>query len=224
MELTNPLYKNMGAHVVDTIFTIDKGRIKVLLIKRNNEPYRGSWALVSGAMYNNELIETAALRELKEKTNISDIELTFIGVDDDIDRSPLLRMFAFIHIGLVDFQNVKFIKETEKTMDADWFDINDIPELAYDHNKILDYAIEKLKTMINSSNILKRIYPNGFTIPEIHKVYESTLGVEIDRRNFRKKLLTQKIILDTNETITFEGKKPAKKYIFNDELPDKKLF
>ena len=153
MELTNPLYKNMGAHVVDTIFTIDKGRIKVLLIKRNNEPYRGSWALVSGAMYNNELIETAALRELKEKTNISDIELTFIGVDDDIDSSPLLRMFAFIHIGLVDFQNIKFFKETEKTMDADWFDINDIPELAYDHNKILDYAIEKLKTMNNSTNI-----------------------------------------------------------------------
>ena len=224
MELTNPLYKNMGAHVIDTIFTIDRGKIKVLLIKRNNEPFRESWALVSGAMYNNELIETAALRELKEKTDISDIELTFVGVEDDIDRSPLLRMFAFIYIGLVDIQNIKFIKQTEKTMDAEWFDINDIPSLAYDHNKILNYAIEKLKTMINSSNILKRIYPNGFTIPELHKVYEATLGVEIDRRNFRKKLLTQKIIIDTNQTINFEGKKPAKKYMFNEELPDKKLF
>ena len=78
--------------------------------------------------------------------------------------------------------------------------------------------------MIISSNILKKLYPNGFTIPEIHKVYEEILGIEIDRRNFRKKLLTQNIIIDTNETINFEGKKPAKKYMFNEEQKDKKLF
>ena len=68
MELKNPLYKNIGAHVINTVFTIDKGEIKVLLIKRNNEPFKGKWALPGGAMYNNELIEEAAKRELKEKT------------------------------------------------------------------------------------------------------------------------------------------------------------
>ena len=78
--------------------------------------------------------------------------------------------------------------------------------------------------MIISSNILKKLYPNGFTIPEIHKVYESILGVEIDRRNFRKKLISQNIIIDTNETSNFEGKKPAKKYKFNDEIQNKKLY
>lgn len=224
MEIKNPLYRNMGAHVISSIFTIDKGQIKVLLIKRNNDPYKGKWALVGGAMYNNELIETAALRELKEKTNIDNIELTFAGVEDTIDRSPLLRMFAFVFIGLVDIEKVNLLKETTKTTDADWFSINNIPDLAYDHNKVLSQSINKLKEMIISSNILKKLYPNGFTIPEIHKVYESILGVEIDRRNFRKKLLTQKIIIDTNEMINFEGKKPAKKYKFNEELQDKKLF
>ena len=78
--------------------------------------------------------------------------------------------------------------------------------------------------MIISSDILKKLYPNGFTIPEIHKVYETILGVQIDRRNFRKKLLSQKIIIDTNETSNFEGKKPAKKYKFNEDIKDKKLF
>ena len=224
MELKNPLYKNIGAHVINSIFTIDKGEIKVLLIKRNNEPFKDKWALVGGAMYNNELIEAAALRELKEKTNIDNIELTFAGVEDAIDRSPLLRMFAFSFIGLVDNEKVRLLKETSKTKDADWFSINNIPELAYDHNKVLSQSIEKLKDMIISSNILKKLYPNGFTIPEIHKVYENILGVEIDRRNFRKKLISQNIIVDTNETINFEGKKPAKKYKFNEKLHDKKLF
>lgn len=224
MELKNPLYKNIGAHVINTVFTIDKGEIKVLLIKRNNEPFKGKWALPGGAMYNNELIEEAAKRELKEKTNITDIDLLFVGVEDKVDRSPLLRMLAFIYIGLVDIEKVNILKETNKTIDADWFSINNIPELAYDHNNVLLKAIEKLKDMIISSNILKKLYPNGFTIPEIHKVYEEILGIEIDRRNFRKKLLTQNIIIDTNETINFEGKKPAKKYKFNEAQKDKRLF
>lgn len=224
MEIKNPLYKNIGAHVISSIFTIDKGKIKVLLIKRNNEPFKDKWALVGGAMYNNELIENAALRELKEKTNIDNIELTFVGVEDSLDRSPLQRMFAFNFIGLVDIEKVNLLKETTKTNDADWFSIDNIPSLAYDHNKVLSQSIEKLKEMIISSNILKKLYPNGFTIPEIHKVYESILGVEIDRRNFRKKLISQNIIIDTNETINFEGKKPAKKYKFNDEIQNKKLY
>ena len=224
MELTNPLYKSIGAHVISTIFTIEKGEIKVLLIKRTNEPFKGKWALPGGAMYNNELIIDAARRELKEKTNITGIDLTFAGVDDTVDRSPLQRMFAFVFVGLVDIEKVQVLKQTQKTSDADWFKLSEVPELAYDFNALLERSLEKLKEMIVSSNILKKLYPNGFTIPEIHKVYENILNIKIDRRNFRKKLLSQKIIVDTNETITFEGKKPAKKYIFNDHIPDKKLF
>lgn len=224
MELNNPLYKNIGTHVICPIFTIDKGEVKVLLVKRNNEPFRGNWALPGGAMYNNELIIDAAKRELKEKTNLVGIDLTFAGVDDTVDRSPLLRMFAFVLVGLVDIEKVELLKKTNKTSDADWFKVTSVPKLAYDHNNILEKALDKLKEMIISSNILKKLYPNGFTIPEIHKVYETILNIKIDRRNFRKKLLSQKIIVDTNETINFEGKKPAKKYKFNDHIPDKKIF
>lgn len=224
MELKNPLYKNIGVHVINTIFTIDKGEIKVLLIKRTNEPYKDLWALPGGAMYNNELILDAAKRELKEKTNITDIDLTFASLNDSLTRSPLQRMLAFIFIGLVDIDKVNILKNTTKTSDAEWFKITEVPDLAYDHNNLLTQAIESLKEMIASSNILKKLYPNGFTIPELHKVYENILNIEIDRRNFRKKLLSQEIIIDTNETVNFEGKKPAKKYRFNDHISNKKLF
>lgn len=224
MELNNPLYKNMGAHVINSIFTIDKGIVKVLLIKRTNEPYKDTWALVSGAMYNNELIEVAAKRELKEKTNLEKINLKLVEVFDNIDRSPLLRMIGFSFIGIVDIEKAKFMKETNKTSDAEWFDINQIPNLAYDHNKILTAAIEKLKELIVSSSILKILYPKGFSIPEIHKVYESILNKEIDRRNFRKKILASGLVKDTNTTINFEGRKPAKLYVFNEKIRNKSIF
>lgn len=224
MELTNPLYKDMGAHVIHSIFTIDKGVVKVLLIKRKNQPYTGMWALVSGAMYNNETILEAANRELKEKTNLENIQLKMTEVFDDLDRSPLLRMFGFGFIGVVDIEKVNIIKQTKKTYDADWFSIKDIPELAYDHNKILNSSIKKLEELIVTSNILKILYPNGFTIPEIHQVYETILNTNIDRRNFRKKLLSSGLIVDTNKTTTFLGKKPAKLYEFKKVINNERLF
>ena len=224
MELKNPLYSNIGAHVINSIFSIDKGVIKVLLIKRTNHPYTGMWALVSGAMYNNELIVDAAKRELMEKTDIKNIELILSGIYDDVDRSPLLRMIGFGFIGLVDIDKVKFLKSSSKTSDANWFPIDEIPQLAYDHNVILKDAIEKLKKKIVTTDILKILYPKGFTIPEIHKVYESILNTKIDRRNLRKKLLTSGIIEDSNQTINFEGKKPAKIYKFNNKEENKSLF
>lgn len=224
MELNNPLYKNMGAHVINSIFTIDKGIVKVLLIKRKNEPYKNKWALVSGAMYNNELIEVAAKRELKEKTNLEKIKIELVDVFDDINRSPLLRMIGFSFIGIVDIEKAKFIKETNKTSDAEWFDIKQIPSLAYDHNKILKASIQKLKDLIVNSSILKILYPNGFSIPEIHKVYETILDKEIDRRNFRKKILASGLVKDTNTTINFEGRKPAKLYVFNEIIRNKNMF
>ncbi len=223
MEVKNPLYKNIGIHVINTIFTIDKGKVKVLLIKRTNEPYKDQWSLVGGAMYNNEKIIDAAARELKEKANIENIKLIKSELFDNLNRSPLLRMIAVSYIGMVDIDKVNIMKETSKTSDAEWFSLDNIPKLAYDHNEILKDSIEKLKELILTSDILKTFYPKGFTIPEIHKVYESVLDKTLDRRNFRKKLLSSGLVIDTHKTINFEGKKPAKLYKFNTKK-DKKLF
>ena len=223
MEVKNPLYKNIGIHVISTIFTIDKGQIKILLIKRTNEPYKDMWSLVGGAMYNNETLEAAVSRELKEKANIENIKLIRSEIFDNLDRSPLLRMLAVSYIGMVDIDKVNIMKETAKTSDAEWFSLDNVPDLAYDHNEILKSSMEKLKELILTSDILKTLYPKGFTIPEIHKVFESVLGKTFDRRNFRKKLLSSGLIIDTNKTVNFEGKKPAKLYKFNTKK-DKKLF
>lgn len=224
MELTNPLYNNQGVHVISSIFTVEKGVIKVLLVKRNNEPFKDKWALVGGALYNNENLLDGMMREIKEKTGIEGIDIYFSNVFGEVNRSPVKRMIAISYIGIIDSQKVSVLKNTLKTTDADWFNIGDIPELAYDHNEILNSSINTIREKITSTDILKSLFPNGFTIPEIQKTYETILEKEFDRRNFRKKLLSLGLITDTNKVINFEGKKPAKLYKFNKKIKNKNVF
>lgn len=222
MELKNPLYKNIGIHVMCSLFTVDRGKLKVLLIKRKNEPYKNMWALVGGALYNNETIEDGLRRELYEKTGLTNINLYFSDIDDQVDRSPLRRMIAINYVGVIGKEN-SILRDTEKTSNADWFDIDNIPDLAYDHNITLNKAKYNLKKLIVSSDVLNGMFPNGFTLPELQKVYETILEKTFDRRNFRKKLLGIGLIKDANATEIFEGKKPAKKYIFNDNVENKEI-
>ena len=154
MEVNNPLYKNQGIHVVSSIFTVDRGVCKVLLIQRKNEPFKGKWALVGGALYNNETLEDGMMRELKEKTNISSIRLIPAKNYSDVKRSPVMRMIAVSYIGVIDIKSANLITKTLKTENAIWFSIDDTPELAYDHNEILKDAITLLKAKIVSSDIL----------------------------------------------------------------------
>lgn len=224
MEKNNPLYKDQGIHIIGSIFTVDRGVCKVLLIQRSNEPYKDYWALPGGALYNNEKLQAGMLRELKEKTNITDVNLMLSNIYSDVDRSPLMRMIGISYIAVLDIKNANLVTHTAKTQNAAWFSIDDVPELAYDHNIVLKDAIEFLKTKIVSSDILKSLYPDGFTLPEIQKVYEAILKKELDRRNFRKKMLSLGFIDDTNKTVKFEGNKPAKLYKFKKEIVVKNVF
>jgi len=214
MEINNPLYKKIGIHLMASIFTVEKGVVKVLLIRRSNEPFKGKWALVGGALYNNEELEDGVKREIFEKTGMFGVEVSMFDSFGDINRSPLQRMIALSYIGVIDSHKVNVLKETMKTSDADWFPLDAVPELAYDHQEILNSAIEELKTRIVKSDILKSLYPNGFTMPEIQKVYENILDKEFDKRNFRKKLMSLGIIEETNKTEIFEGRRPARIYKF----------
>lgn len=224
MEKTNPLYKNQGIHVITTLFTIDNGVTKVLLIKRNNEPFKNMWGLVGGALYNNEELLEGAKREIKEKTGIENVDIQMFNIFSKVDRSPIMRMIAVGYIGVIDSYKVDILKKTIKTTDSDWVDINKIEKLAYDHNEILYSAKEKLKELICNSNILSNLYPKGFTIPEIQMAYESILEKKYDRRNFRKKLINSGLIIDTGKTKKFEGNKPAKIYKFKNKIMNKNVF
>lgn len=223
MKVNNPLYKKIGIHLIASIFTVEKGIVKVLLIKRTNEPYKNKWALVGGALYNNEDLEEGIKREIFEKTGIVGIDVSIFEVFGKIKRSPVQRMIALGYLGVIDANKVKFLKNTLKTSDADWFALDNIPPLAYDHKEILHAAFNELKNRIVESNILQSLYPNGFTMPEIQKVYETIFNKTIDKRNFRKKFISLGIIEDTNKFIRFEGTKPAKLYRFKKHIKIKSI-
>ena len=216
MELNNKLYKNIGIHVITTLFTVDKGVVKFLLVKRTNEPFNGYWALPGGAMYNNETLEDGARRELKEKTGLENIKLELGNIFDDVNRSNLQRMIGVSFLGVINTKGIELQKETMKTSNADFFAIDKVPRLAYDHNLVIDKSLAILKEKILKSSILKDLLPEEFTLPELQKVYETLLNKELDRRNFRKKLLNDGIIWAVNKDAVFNGKKPAKLYCFKD--------
>lgn len=221
MNINNPLYKNQGVHVLATIFTVEKGNVKVLLVKRDNEPFKDMWALVGGACYNNETLDQAIKREINEKINLENINLYKAGIFDDIHRSPVYRMFCVSYIGIIDSKKVKINKITEKIKDAEWFLLDQVPNLAYDGNKILENNLEELKNKILSTDILKNFYSGTFTMPELLKTYEIILNKKIDRRNFRKKLLN--LVEEINKEVKFLGNKPAKAYRFKKQIENKNV-
>ena len=140
-----------------------------------------------------------------------------VGVFDKLDRSNLARMIGISFLGVIDINKVNIQKTTLKTSNAEYFPIDSIPTLAYDHNEVIEKSLEILKNKIVKSDILKELFPKEFTLPELQKVYEVLLNKNIDRRNFRKKMLSLNIIEDTNKTKIFEGRKPAKLYKFKDK-------
>lgn len=224
MKKSNNLYKNQGIHVITAIFTVEQGVTKVLLVKRKNEPYKGDWILTGGALYNNEDLETGAKREIFEKTGIKNIEIEQFKTFGKVDRCPVMRMVAVAYIGVIDSSRVQVLRETINTSNADWFPIDKIPGLGFDHEEILKEALVYLQSKIMSTDILKALFPNQFTIPEIQKTYEAIFNKKFDRRNFRKKILSLNLIEDTKRTGKFEGKKPAKLYKFKELIEDKNKF
>lgn len=224
MEVNNPLYRNQGIHVITSIFTVEQGEVKVLLIKRKNQPFYGDWVLTGGALYNNEDLIEGAKREIKEKAGIDSCDLYQFGVFGNLNRSPVMRMVAIGFIGVIDSKRVSIIRSSRNTSDAEWFKISSVPKMGYDHNEIFEEALKALKKLIVKSNILKSLFPNGVTLPELQKTYEAILDCKFDRRNFRKKILSLDLLEETDQFVKFEGNKPAKVYKFKKTITEKEIF
>lgn len=216
MDINNPKYKKQGIHVEITVFTVDEKSVKILLVKRGKAPFEGDWILPGGAVYNDETINHAAARELKEKTGLSELYLSQFHAFGDPKRDPRMRMVSIGYLALIDKNKVNVLQKTPKTLDAMWFDINDLPKMAFDHRKIADFGIMVLRKKIVETNLVSQLMPKTFTMPELRSVYEALLGKELERRNFRKKFLKMGLVKPIGET-KYEGRmRPAELYKFVD--------
>lgn len=213
---------NLNCETLISIFTVDKGKVKVLLSRKNTEPYKGYWTLIGKKLKIDETLEDNVSDVVIDETGLSNLYIEQVHTFSNLDRNYQTRTLSTSFIGLVDSKTVEL--KQDKKEDFHWFAIEDIPKMGYDHEEILQYAISYLKKKIVNSNVLKILYPSDFTLPELQKVYEQILDMNIDRRNFRKKFITMGLIEDTGYKNEGYTGRPAKLYRFQEELKETVLF
>jgi len=207
--------QNILVSVDAVIFTIINDKLEVLLVKRRIEPFKDYRAIPGGFVLDNESLEEAAYRELKEETNVNNVYLEQLYTFWDPKRDPRWYVVTVSYLALSPREKLT-LKAGSDAKEAKFFPVDKLPKLAFDHNKIINYALERLKWKLTYSNIAKFLLPEKFTLTQLQKVYEIILGKKLDTRNFRKKIEKLWIIECTGEKEVGVNHRPALLYRFKD--------
>lgn len=189
-------YEHMAVTTDCVIFTWEDNKLKVLLIRRGGEPFKGSWAFPGGFLKMNETAMEGALRELREETALEASAVVELGVFSDVDRDPRERVITIAFYALVKPLEVMGGDDAD---DARWFPIDKLPPLAFDHKIIFESALERLRRDIHFEPVGFDLLDETFSIPDLQRLYEAILGVKFDRRNFQRKILAAGILEEVNE-------------------------
>jgi len=188
--------------------------ISVLLIKRRNEPFQKMWALPGGLVLNSESLDEAVNRELKEEAGIDVNYLEQLYTFGSPDRDPRNHAISISYFGLVRPQDFQLVAHTDAE-DVAWFNIKKLPKLAFDHKKIIDAAIKRLRGKITYEPVGFELLDKEFPFSDLEKLYQTLLDQEIDRRNFKKKIISLGILEELDETIQRKSGRPARLFKFN---------
>jgi 8-oxo-dGTP diphosphatase len=211
-----------AALTVDCIvFGVDEEELKLLLIQRGNQPFQGAWALPGGFVHVNESLEQAARRELGEEAGLLPPFLEQLYTFGDVERDPRERVVTVAYFTLVRLSNHQVQAATD-ACDAAWFGVTDLPSLAFDHERIVQTALERLKAKVRYQPLGFELLPAKFTLSQLQKLYEIVLERELDKRNFRKKVLGMDILIETDELERDVAHRAARLYRF-DERKYKRL-
>lgn len=198
------------------VFGYEEGNISVLLIKRKYEPFKGNWAIPGGFVLQDESLEEAVQRELKEETGIEINYLEQLYTFGDPNRDPRSRVVSVAYFGLIKPSAFKVFASTDAE-EVQWFNINDIPSLSFDHEEILNLAIQRLQGKITYEPIGFELLDSKFPFSDLEKLYSTLLGRPVDRRNFRKKILNLNILDELDEKISKGSGRPANLFKFNNK-------
>jgi 8-oxo-dGTP diphosphatase len=209
-EATRPKAVLITVDVV--MFTIREGRLHVLLVERGVPPFPGRWAL-PGGFIRDEPLEAAAQRELAEETGVRDVYLEQLYTFGDPGRDPRGRVVTVAYYALVRSDGAPLRAGTDAAT-ARWWPVGERPALAFDHDHILNYAVERLRAKLEYTTVGFQLLPKKFTLGQLQKVYEAILGRDLDKRNFRRKLGLLGILAPLKERVA-EGGRPARLYAFS---------
>ncbi len=213
-EAHDPQREPHPSVTVDVIlFTVEDERLKVLLIRRDLPPFRGRWALPGGFVRMNESLDQAARRELLEEAGVEVRWLEQLYTFGDVDRDPARRAITVTYFALIDARKLSLHAGTDATSAA-WFPIDELPRLAFDHGRIVEYALERLRYKTEYAPVAFQLLPREFTLTELQAVYETILDRELDKRNFSRKVLGLGILEPTGEERREGRGRPAARYRF----------
>lgn len=199
--------------VIINLFTVENGKIKILLIKKLEEPFKNYWYLPSNLLMTSETIEECARDTIFDFTNFDEVYLEQSNVFSKIDRLPNDRIIANSLIGIIPntiLNNHKY----RKNIECSWFNIDDIPKTVYDHAIIIEDAINFLKKKIINHELVSLFLEEDFTLPELQSIYECAYGKTLDRRNFRKSMIETNKIIDSGKKAKPINGRPPKLYKF----------
>jgi 8-oxo-dGTP diphosphatase len=186
-------YERPSVTVDMVIFSVVEGQLKVLLIRRKNWPFEGMWAIPGGFVDMDEPLEDAAARELYEETEVEGVYLEQFYTFGQPDRDPRTRVISVAYLALVDAGRLQ-PKAADDAADVGWFSAHDPPPLAFDHDDILQRALQQLRHKLESTALGSLFMPEEFTLRELRRAYECILNEKLDGRRFRRRILAADIL------------------------------
>lgn len=197
-----------------SIFTVIDGEIKILLLRKKTEPYKGYWILPGEFVKCDETLEDSVTNAILDKTGLSSMHLEQGNSFSSLDRVPDNRVIAFSFLGLIDSVTASLKRVEKEEYETSWFSIDSLPKVGYDHELIINKSIDILKNKLNDYTFLKYLFPCDFTLPELQSVCEQLTRIKMDRRNFRKKVLNSELIESTGDKNEGYMGRPANLYRF----------
>src|SRR5215468_5384934 len=213
-------YPRAALTVDCVVFGFDEGELKVLLIERGLEPFKGRWALPGGFVRVEETLDAAARRELEEEAGLTNVFLEQLYTFGAVDRDPRERVVSVGYYALVKLSEHMAEAATDAA-NAKWFPVSQVLKLAFDHADILQTAVERLKGKVRYQPIGFELLPPKFTLSQLQHLYEAVLGTDLDKRNFRKKVLSFGLLVPLKETQMIGRHRPAQLFRFDMEKYEK---
>ena len=196
------------------IFGFDKGSLKLLLLKRNFEPAKGSWSLMGGFVQDGESVDDAAKRVLAELTGLENVYMEQVGTFGEVDRDPGERVISVAYYALININ--EYDRNLVQQHNAHWAEINEIPPLVFDHPQMVKQARIMLQKKASSEPIGFNLLPSLFTLFQLQSLYEVIYGEPLDKRNFRKRVADLNYIEKTDKIDKTGSKRGAALYKFNE--------
>jgi 8-oxo-dGTP diphosphatase len=205
-------YDRPSVTVDVVIFSLIEEELQVLLVRRKYPPFGGMWAIPGGFVQIDESLEDAAARELEEETGVTNVYIEQLYTFGTPDRDPRTRVITVAYFALVPYTDVDH-RPGDDAEATGWFSMNALPQqLAFDHDEILDYALTRLRYKLEYTSVGFQLLPDEFTLSELQHAYEIILEEELDKRNFRRKILSSGILEKTGKKKQEVEGRPAMLY------------